>query len=183
MKSCFKASNPTAQSTVMESAAPQFAGGPKLLEQIRDPPMVGSGESDGLKSSAQAEAANPTRPAKKTNPGFSITNEFMVAPSLPGCRHPAMQKKSYDIIFCARRTTGESTSFGGKAYPIIRNPECTERDSFTRLRVETTGSLAPMAVQPGSPVSHLMVPGPMRDLVRTRHGPRPSPIRRGIRQS
>src|SRR5213595_2315869 len=93
MKSCFKASNPTAQSTVMESAAPQFAGGPKLLEQIRDSPMVGSGESDGLKSSAQAEAANPTRPAKKTNPGFSITNEFMVAPSLPGCPHPAMQNQ------------------------------------------------------------------------------------------
>src|SRR5436309_12729193 len=129
MKSCVKASNPTAQSTVMETAAPQFTGGPKLLEQIRDSPMVGSGESDGLKSSAQAEAASPIRPAKKTNPGFSITDEFMVAPFLPGCPHPPIQKKSYDIIVFARRTTGESTSSCGKAYPIIRNPEMRE-DSF-----------------------------------------------------
>ena len=135
MKSCVKTSNPTAQSTVMETAVPQFKGAPKLLEQIRDSPMVGmvgSGESDGLKSSAQAEAARPTRPAKRTNPVFSITDEFMIAPSFPGCRHLAMQKESYDIIFFARRATGESTSFGGHAYPIIRNPGNARRDSFTR---------------------------------------------------
>ena len=92
----------------METAAPQFTGGPKLLEQIRDSPMVGSGESDGLKSSAQAEAASPTRPAKRTNPVFSIADEFMIAPSFQVVYTQAMQRKATISFFSRGELLGKA---------------------------------------------------------------------------
>jgi len=62
----------------MESASLQFAGEAMLLEQILDSPIAGSGESDGLKPSAQAEVASPRRPINTARPGFLVSDEFIV---------------------------------------------------------------------------------------------------------